>query len=379
MQRVHIIANLCIPGPPSVHQTDAFTCKAFGIAALLYDGGHDVTMYGTDEQSAEAACTRFVSIGSTNDLYGADLIRDTDNFRHPFYMMPNESMFSDQRYKVSQRTMAIVLDRLAAQVIQGDTILWTCSEPSVQEMKESRVPEVDIVHAHAGHFGGVSRMNHIAFATKPWMEYFLNDIKQQPLKTAAVIHPWANHAAFNFGATPEPKTVLFMARVLKCKGIRIVEAVAKEMPDWTFLVAGGAGREGDDVLILDDIPNGPLCRLPNVKYLGIVTGDARLDLLSRATVLLQPTEYFEPCGLNVMEAMLSGTPAVVPAFGGFMDFIDSEKTGCVVPWGQLYSDAICRASRLDRVSVRSAAMALFAPARAFDQYTAFITAAHQSK
>ena len=68
---------------------------------------------------------------------------------------------------------------------------------------------------------------------------------------------------------------------------------------------------------------------PNVEYIGPVGGRAKKELLSRVTALIQPTIYFEPCGWNVIEAMASGTPVLVPTFGGFMDTVINGITGYV--------------------------------------------------
>ena len=66
---------------------------------------------------------------------------------------------------------------------------------------------------------------------------------------------------------------------------------------------------------------------PNVTYIGPILGYAKRILLSRVTALIQPTRYFEPCGWNVLEAMASGTPVLVPHFGGFVDTVINGVTG----------------------------------------------------
>lgn len=66
---------------------------------------------------------------------------------------------------------------------------------------------------------------------------------------------------------------------------------------------------------------------PHVEYLGVVGPDVRKELLSRAKALLVPTQYLEPQGLVVAEAMVSGTPVITTDWGGFAESNRHGKTG----------------------------------------------------
>ena len=159
---------------------------------------------------------------------------------------------------------------------------------------------------------------------------------------------------------------------MKIKGVRVIEELARVRPDWTFWLAGGAVIDesgnicaGDDLLPIDT-------KLPNLIYKGVVKGDEKKILLAEATVLIQPTIYFEPCGLNVMEALFSGTPVIIPSFGGFLDFVIDGYNGCIVNPGEDYSPALDKAETLNPRDCRESALKLFSEERALAQYYTFI-------
>ncbi len=66
------------------------------------------------------------------------------------------------------------------------------------------------------------------------------------------------------------------------------------------------------------------------------------------SVLSVPTDYHEPKGLFVLEAMANGVPVVQPAHGAFPELIEQTEGGMLVPpgdpealvaaWEKLYQD-----------------------------------------
>jgi glycosyltransferase involved in cell wall biosynthesis len=69
-------------------------------------------------------------------------------------------------------------------------------------------------------------------------------------------------------------------------------------------------------------------KLSNVRYVGVVRDSlSKARLLWEATVLVQPSQYLEPCGFNVIEAHLCGCPTVVPAHGAFPDHVQDGENG----------------------------------------------------
>ena len=66
---------------------------------------------------------------------------------------------------------------------------------------------------------------------------------------------------------------------------------------------------------------------PNVSYLGLVTGERRIELLQNAAALVSATFYLEP-GANVaVESMMCGTPVLATDWGVFTESINHGVSG----------------------------------------------------
>lgn len=88
----------------------------------------------------------------------------------------------------------------------------------------------------------------------------------------------------------------------------------------------------------------------NAQYVGVVDGEAKLDLLRGATALLQFGLY-ESFGLSTIEAGLCGTPVVALAEGGTRDIVQNGTNGVYVKDGN-FMEAIHAAQGLSRKTVR---------------------------
>jgi glycosyltransferase involved in cell wall biosynthesis len=105
--------------------------------------------------------------------------------------------------------------------------------------------------------------------------------------------------------------LLFMARPTARKGLAIVQEIANR----GGLPVKIAGQPGHAI------------HGPNVEYVGLVTGQAKAELLAGARALLSPTVYLEPFGGVAVEAMLSGTPVIATDWGAFTETVIDGVTG----------------------------------------------------
>jgi len=107
----------------------------------------------------------------------------------------------------------------------------------------------------------------------------------------------------------------------------------------------------------------PRLHLPHVTYLGPVGPAEKVPLLREARALLAPIDWDEPFGLILIEAMLSGCPAVAFSRGSVPELVEPGVTGFVVnsleemvavirPGGPLdhFDRRRCRARALQRFS-----------------------------
>jgi glycosyltransferase involved in cell wall biosynthesis len=93
-----------------------------------------------------------------------------------------------------------------------------------------------------------------------------------------------------------------------------------------------------------------------------VAGAEKAQLLARATALLAPIQWEEPFGLAVVEAMASGTPAVVMRRGAAEELVIEGITGFCADSVDGMVAAVSDTPHLDPWRVASATRRRFSPA-----------------
>ncbi|WP_417384821.1 glycosyltransferase family 4 protein [Gimesia sp.] len=151
--------------------------------------------------------------------------------------------------------------------------------------------------------------------------------------------------------TDEPFTIGFFARICKEKGLHnVVEAFEifhKAHPDSRLCVGGFLGKESE-AYFHETTKNLPALN-ESYKYWGSPdTREEKIAFYKSLSVLSVPTDYHEPKGLFVLEAMANGVPVVQPAHGAFPELIEQTAGGLLVPpgdpqaladaWERLYQD-----------------------------------------
>ncbi|KAA5539329.1 glycosyltransferase family 4 protein [Roseiconus nitratireducens] len=136
----------------------------------------------------------------------------------------------------------------------------------------------------------------------------------------------------------------YLARIAPEKGLhRLVEAFERIAPDHPQLTLHAAGWLGPaNEAYLESIHE----RLLEVGlqdrfvYHGSPDLQGKIRFLRDVDVLSVPTEYEDPKGLFVLEALAAGTPVVMPDHGAFGELVRSTGGGVLVPPDNL--DALCR-------------------------------------
>lgn len=90
-----------------------------------------------------------------------------------------------------------------------------------------------------------------------------------------------------------------------------------------------------------------------IKYIGPVDMEQKVDLLSRARGLLNPIRWEEPFGMVMLEAMAVGCPVIAFARGAAPEIIAHRKSGFLVEGVNEMAQYIGRIDELDRVAVRA--------------------------
>lgn len=108
----------------------------------------------------------------------------------------------------------------------------------------------------------------------------------------------------------------------------------------------------------------------DVRWLGEVNHQGKLQLLSSSACMLFPIQWEEPFGLVMIESMLVGTPVVAFACGAALEVIDEGITGFLVHDFEELCARARDATRLDRVACRAHARERWSRARMAREYAA---------
>lgn len=129
------------------------------------------------------------------------------------------------------------------------------------------------------------------------------------------------------GHEPRPKTahdklrVGYFARIAPEKGLHVLcESVAKMKEPVELHVAGYLPPERDAWMH-------QLQSQYNFTWEGSPDREGKIRFLQSVDVLSVPSEYDEPKGLFLMEAMANGTPVVQPARGAYIEILGKTRGG----------------------------------------------------
>ena len=138
---------------------------------------------------------------------------------------------------------------------------------------------------------------------------------------------------------PESPSLGYLARLCPLKGLDILVDAFIELKDsgkhddLVLKIAGGMTDEDEPFV---EEQRSKLVRAGLSKYFTIspnISRDEKWTLLKSVSVFSVPARYPEAFGLYVVEAMLAGTPVVLPEAGAFPEIIESTQGG------KLYSPA----------------------------------------
>jgi glycosyltransferase involved in cell wall biosynthesis len=286
------------------------------------------------------------------------------------YLASGDSAVPGQLVPVVSRSVCALIDEQSA-------ACYEFYEQHLLRLAVERLSAYDVVHSHIGPSGFV--LSSIAPSTVPIIHTLhspvlddllwylrhnphvvlttVSDYQRSRVLSAGVmnhcrvIYNGIETSAFPFSSSPGDR-LLFMGRIEEQKGadIAVCAALDAGMP---IDVAGP--------LISPDFYRdtlAPLLSEPN-RYVGIVRGDHKFTLLSRASCMVLPSRWAEPFGMTAIEAMACGTPVVALRNGALPELVESGVTGYVVDRPEELAGAIRCACRLDRTTIRARTVARF--------------------
>lgn len=128
------------------------------------------------------------------------------------------------------------------------------------------------------------------------------------------------------------------------------------------LIVAGTGLNYETVAHVAE-----LCRDAGAVYLGDVRGTRKAELLAGARAVLFPSRLQEGCPLVILEAMMSGTPAISAPSGGAVEIVTSE-TGILCEAEEDWAAALDRVGTISPGRCREIAVERFHYLRMTDDY-----------
>lgn len=150
---------------------------------------------------------------------------------------------------------------------------------------------------------------------------------------------WSRNSNFSLaiktGIDPERRTVVFVGRITKQKGLTYLLKAVRELPKDVQLVFCAGAPDTEE--ILSEVTS--LVTELKSNRTGVIWLDRQLShdelvsVLSAATVFVCPSIY-EPLGIVNLEAMACGLPVVASAVGGIPEVVVDGETGLLVQFAQ---------------------------------------------
>lgn len=143
---------------------------------------------------------------------------------------------------------------------------------------------------------------------------------------------------------------LYFGRIERLKGVpTLIDAVRQS--GLSLRIAGtGAWSAQMQAEIAD---------LPNVDYLGFVSGDPLRRLVAEARAVVVPSEWYENCPMTVLEAKAVGTPVVGARIGGIPELVREGVDGFLFEPGDSadLARALASVAASDTIAMDTAARA----------------------
>ncbi|WP_404427715.1 glycosyltransferase [Ureibacillus chungkukjangi] len=127
------------------------------------------------------------------------------------------------------------------------------------------------------------------------------------------------------------KQFVFVGRLEKIKGIRLLLEAWKKICDYELIICGtGPDKNWCENYILN---NG----MTNVKILGFVENNIAKKLIAESQALILPTQWYEGFPMTIVESLSSGTPVIGSDLGNVGSLIKEGVNGLTFKYNSIDS------------------------------------------
>lgn len=306
----------------------AYTAKVINFCRMMMDRGHEVFLYGGNEN--EAPCTEFIQC-----------VSEHERAEHVGKGHFTSASF-DRTTKLWTTANARMIAGISARLKQRDFICVIAGY--AQQPIAEAFPHVQTVEFGVGYGGTFSQYR--VFESYAWMHTVYgaksggnpHDIDGNWWD--AVIPGYLDPAQFPFVEEPDDY-FLFIGRLVDRKGYRTAVDVCFDLGA-RLIVAG----QGDPPL--------------GCEYVGVVGPEERGRLMSRAKAVFVPTQYIEPFGNVHVEAMACGTPVITTDWGVFGETVIDGFNGYKCRTFGEFKRAAEKVGSLSRWEIRKSALDRYA-------------------
>lgn len=318
----------------------AYTAKTRKLATMLTRAGVDVVLYAGEANEADVAeLVPIVSRAEQAQWFGRyDWRRDVFNefdSELPWWRAMNE------------RAAAAIRERAKP----GDVIGVTMG--ASQRAVADRLADLPLLVVEVGvGYSGVFAPFRV-FESWAWRHYLAareprDDVRFYDETIPNFFEPYAFPAGAGDGGY-----FLFMGRLIGRKGPHIAAQACQRLGARLVVAGQGAAKVEPGRITCAD---GTVLE-GDVEYAGVVGPEERARLMGGAIAIFVPTMYLEPFGGVSVEAQMTGTPAIVTAWGGLLENVIEGRTGFRCRTLAEFVAAAIAASSLDRRGIRDHAVA----------------------
>ena len=189
-----------------------------------------------------------------------------------------------------------------------------------------------------------------------------------PLHVVGVVHHGLPMARFQPTVKLPERFFVWLGRFVPEKGPHLAISAAKKA-GVPLVLAGTIDQHVQESVDYFEHMIKPHIDNQQIKYIGPVDMEQKIDLLSRARGLLNPIQWEEPFGMVMIEAMAVGCPVIAFARGAAPEIVAHRRSGFLVQDVNEMAHSISTIDELDRMAVHAHVKQHFTSHAMAEKYT----------